>query len=125
VAPRRFRLRPAVDAEIERVARLDLLANAVLSLIRATITADARGEHVSEPLARDIATLGAALDRLAEARRPWPAPTVDDLRAIGTRGVDASPVVAAIMRAVAHDLDAVVRGPLPPARDLSVTAAAR
>jgi uncharacterized membrane protein YgaE (UPF0421/DUF939 family) len=35
VAPRRWRLRAAVDAEVGRTGRLDLLANAVLSLIRA------------------------------------------------------------------------------------------
>ncbi len=50
VAPRRFRLRAVVDAEAERTARLDLLANAVLSLIRAATTAEERGEHVGEVL---------------------------------------------------------------------------
>ena len=34
VAPRRWRLRAEVDAETQRTAQLDLLANAVISLIR-------------------------------------------------------------------------------------------
>ena len=35
IAPRRWRLRLQVDAEDRRIARFDLLANAVLSLVRA------------------------------------------------------------------------------------------
>jgi uncharacterized membrane protein YgaE (UPF0421/DUF939 family) len=116
VAPRRFRLRAVVDAEAERTARLDLLANAVLSLMRAATTAEERGEHVGEVLEQAITAVAAALDRLVRASRPWPPAATEAIRAtarqIGedarTRGTEESPVVAAIVRAVAADLEDVV-----------------
>jgi uncharacterized membrane protein YgaE (UPF0421/DUF939 family) len=116
IAPRRWRLRPIVDAETERVARLDLLANAVLSLTRAATTAEQRGEHLSEGLVGDIEVLRDALGGLAGAPRPWSAAELDVVRAQARRAaVDAaarageeSPVVAAIVRAVATDVEDVV-----------------
>jgi hypothetical protein len=131
VAPRRWRLRATVDAETERIARLDLLANAVLSLIRAAVTAEQRGEHLSNGLVGDIAALRDALGRLAGAPRPWSAAELDPVRAQARQAVEdaaarageESPVVAAIVRAVATDLEDVVRSggvtsppPVPTAR---------
>jgi uncharacterized membrane protein YgaE (UPF0421/DUF939 family) len=69
VAPRRWPLRETVDAESRRTAQLDLLANAVLGLVRA---ATAESEPLPEELDRQIAGLGAALGRLADTDQPWP-----------------------------------------------------
>ncbi len=123
VAPRRFHLRASVDAETERIARLDLLANAALSLVRATITAGDRGEHVGSALGACIATLAAALTRLAESGRPWPPALIAETGAqardvaeeAGRRGIEESPVVAAIVQALAADLAQVVSSSNAPA----------
>lgn len=121
VAPRRFHLRAMVDAEGERTARLDLLANAVLSLIRASITAEERGGRVSDALAGDIGALASALGHLAGSPRPWRAALLAEIRTQARRiGEDAAtrgnedPVVAAIIRAVATDLEAVLEAPAAP-----------
>jgi uncharacterized membrane protein YgaE (UPF0421/DUF939 family) len=119
VAPRRWRLRPTVDAETERTARLDLLANAVLSVTRAVLAAKERGERLSEALVRDIAALADAIGRLAGAPRPWPHAELERVRAqarqvakdAALRSNEASPVVAVIVRTVAIDLEEVLRGP--------------
>jgi uncharacterized membrane protein YgaE (UPF0421/DUF939 family) len=131
VAPRRWRLRATVDAETERIARLDLLANAVLSLTRAATTAGQRGEHLPDGLVNDIAALRDALGRLSGASRPWSAAELDAVRAqarhvaedAAVRAGEESPVVAVIVRAVATDLEGVVRSggvnsppPVPTAR---------
>jgi uncharacterized membrane protein YgaE (UPF0421/DUF939 family) len=117
IAPRRWRLRATVDPEIERVARLDLLANAVLSLTRAATTAEQRGQRLSDGLVADIAALRDTMARLAGTPRPWSSAELDAVRAQARRaGEDAathaaqdSPVVAAIVRAVANDLEHVVQ----------------
>jgi uncharacterized membrane protein YgaE (UPF0421/DUF939 family) len=116
VAPRRFPLRGAADAETERTARLDLLANAILSLVRAATTAEERGEAITAPLNDAITALADAIKRLAEAPRPWPAPVVEGVRAqarlavsdADASGHEASPVVTVIVRAVARDLENVL-----------------
>jgi len=92
IAPRRWRMRDAVAAEDQRVARFDLLANASLSLIRAgTDALDASAERspgtVQEPspgAAKELGVeeLAAALETLAAAPRPWPDQT---LRAVEQR----------------------------------------
>ncbi|HEY2769668.1 MAG TPA: FUSC family protein [Solirubrobacteraceae bacterium] len=69
VAPRRWRLRAVVDAENDRTARLDLLANAVVGLVRATMVEE---RPLPEPLTRQIDALGHALDQLATVEQPWP-----------------------------------------------------
>jgi uncharacterized membrane protein YgaE (UPF0421/DUF939 family) len=117
VAPRRWRLRATVDAEIARIARLDLLANAVLSLTRAATTTGQRGEQLSEALVGDIAALRDAMGRLAGAPRPWSAAELTAVQAqasqagedAASRAAQESPVVAAIVRAVATDLEDAVR----------------
>ena len=112
VAPRRFGLRPAVDAEIRRTARLDLLANAVLSLLRAaTLRRD--GQTIPPPALQDqIGALGSAIARLTDAPRPWPAELLLQLEAsaaeivddVTRRPIDHGLVVASILRATARDL---------------------
>jgi uncharacterized membrane protein YgaE (UPF0421/DUF939 family) len=116
VAPRRFTLRAAVDADVERTARVDLLANAVLSLIRAaTLRSDGRPPPPAE-LEDEIAFLAEGLGRLAAAERPWPPALLTELQRraddtiaqITARNVDTDQVVASILRATARDLLAVI-----------------
>jgi uncharacterized membrane protein YgaE (UPF0421/DUF939 family) len=116
VAPRRFALRTAVDAEVHRTARVDLLANAVLSLIRAaTLRSDDRQAPPAE-LVETIASLGEGLSDLAAAERPWLPELLADLHRraddaiaqVSAREVDPDQVVASILRATARDLVAVI-----------------
>ena len=94
IAPRRRRLRGAVEAEDARTARFDLLANASLSLIRGATDALDAGTRVASP---GVADLAGSLAALAGAPRPWPDQT---LRAVEQR--------------VAAALDASHEGPLAP-----------
>jgi hypothetical protein len=119
VAPRRFGLRAAADAEVERTARIDLLANAVLSLIRAaTLRGDGRQAPPGE-LLESIASFAEGLSDLAAAERPWPPALLADVQRradetiaqVSARGVDPDQVVASILRAVARDLVAVIELP--------------
>ena len=115
VAPRRWRRRAAVDAENVRTAQLDLLANAVISLIRSvTIQRDL---PLSDPeLQQQITLMAGALRWVAEAERPWPDAVLRETEAAAlsalahaeARGIDRDQVVAAIVRAVARDLIAVI-----------------
>ncbi|MBV9818146.1 MAG: FUSC family protein [Solirubrobacterales bacterium] len=114
-APRRWHLRRTIDAEVTRTAQLDLLANAVISLIRAaTLRRDGRAAPAPE-LRDRIASLAADLGRLAIAPRPWAPELLGQLRChaedaveeVGERRVDSDQVVAAILRATARDLIAV------------------
>ena len=116
VAPRRFALRTAVDAEVERTGRVDLLANAVLSLVRAaTLRSDGRESPPAE-LLETIASLAEGLSDLAAAERPWPPELLADLHRraddaiaqVSAREVDPDQVVASILRATARDLVAVI-----------------
>lgn len=116
VAPRRFSLRAEVDAEVERTARVDLLANAVLSLIRAaTLRSD--GRHAPPAQLREtIASLAEGLSDLAAAERPWPPALLaecqrradDAIALVSERPPDGDQVVASILRAAARDLISVI-----------------
>lgn len=119
VAPRRFHLRPAVDAEVERTGRVDLMANAVLSLIRAaTLRSDGRRPPPAE-LRDTIASLAEGLSDLAAAERPWPPALLSDVERraeaaisqVTARHVDTDQVVASILRATARDLISVIELP--------------
>ena len=81
IAPRRWSMRAPIDAEIRRTAQLDLMATAVLGLVRA---ASAETEPLPEALDRRIAGLSIALERLAEAGRPWPPEIRQQVGAIST-----------------------------------------
>jgi uncharacterized membrane protein YgaE (UPF0421/DUF939 family) len=118
VAPRRWRRRAAVDAENDRTAQLDLLANAVISLIR-SVTVQ-RDLPLPDPdLQQQITLMAGALRWLAEAPHPWPEPVRREAEAAAraalahadARGIDRDQVVAAILRAVARDLIAVLDSP--------------
>jgi uncharacterized membrane protein YgaE (UPF0421/DUF939 family) len=119
VAPRRWRLRAVVDAEDRRTARLDLLANAALSLMRA-VSVRVAAEGVPPPeLQQQLHMLAAGLRSLAESQRPWPPRLLEEIEATartaieyaGARGIDRDQVVAAILRATARDLIAVIGPP--------------
>jgi uncharacterized membrane protein YgaE (UPF0421/DUF939 family) len=66
VAPRRWRLRASVAAEDHRAAHVDLLANAVLSLVRAVAGGLDEGEPLAPELSRAIWLLASSLHRLAD-----------------------------------------------------------
>ena len=116
IAPRRWHLRPLVDAEDRRVARFDLLANAVLSLVRATVAVLEDGESLPARLRDPIDALAAALRELARTPQPWPPQLLGDVAAVARRAtddaptvnVDRVPTVSAILRATAADLAAVI-----------------
>jgi hypothetical protein len=112
IAPRRWRLRRVVDAEEQRIARLDLLANATLSLVRAVTGAIDDGESLPTPLQAQIASFARVLRALADTRQPWPESVVreavaaahDAIAHATAEHVHRSPVVASILRAGARDL---------------------
>jgi uncharacterized membrane protein YgaE (UPF0421/DUF939 family) len=85
VAPRRWRLREAVDAQSRRMAQLDLLSNAVLSLVRAATT---ESESLPESLDRRIEALSVALERLAATEQPWPAAVREEVERIARQATD-------------------------------------
>lgn len=116
VAPRRFALRAAVDAEVQRTGRVDLLANAVLSLVRAaTQRSDGRQAPPAE-LREMMASLAEGLSDLAAAERPWPPALLtecqrradDTIAQVTARQVDADQVVASVLRAATRDLMSVI-----------------
>ncbi len=72
VAPRRWRLRSAVEAESHRTARLELLANAVLGLVRAAATEIHGAQPIATELEPQISRLADVIERLADTPRPWP-----------------------------------------------------
>jgi uncharacterized membrane protein YgaE (UPF0421/DUF939 family) len=119
VAPRRFHLRGAVDAEDERIARVDLLANAVLSLIRGCLAAREADEALPDELLDAIRTLAGAMAELSRTAQPWPAATIERAtRAarsatsiVEPDAIDRGAVVASITRATGRDLLAILRQP--------------
>ena len=119
VAPRRWSRRAAVDAENARTAQLDLLANAVISLIR-SVTPPVGTDAPPDPeLIGEITAMAGALRWLAEAERPWSDTVMRETEAVarealeraGARGIDRTAVSAAILRAVAADVIAVIAPP--------------
>jgi uncharacterized membrane protein YgaE (UPF0421/DUF939 family) len=119
IAPRRWPLRTTVDAEDRRLARLHLLADAALALVRAAAGALEDGQPLPASVDRHIAALATAIGRLAMAPDPWP-PRL--LRAVDeiTRGAiaqrageraDWTPVVASTLRTAAQDLQEVTSRP--------------
>jgi uncharacterized membrane protein YgaE (UPF0421/DUF939 family) len=112
VAPRRWKLRPIVEREDMRIARLDLLANAVLSLVRATTGALDDSEPVPAPLQQQIVRLAIILRRLAATPQPWPEPLLEEVDKIASAAIEhvqaqrvsRTPVIGSILRSTARDL---------------------
>jgi hypothetical protein len=112
IAPRRWHLRTVVDAEDRRIARLNVLADGTLSLVRAVTVAIDDGESLPMPLQAQIASFASVLRTLAGTPPPWPQSVLRDaadaahhLIAHATSDhADRSPVVATVLRAGARDL---------------------
>jgi uncharacterized membrane protein YgaE (UPF0421/DUF939 family) len=118
IAPRRWHLRPLVDAEDRRVARFDLLANAVLSLVRTTVAGLEDGQSLPAWLEDQVRALAGALRNLAQTSQPWPPELVREVGALARDALDEAPaapvdrvpMVSAILRATVRDLAAVIEG---------------
>ncbi|HEX4034621.1 MAG TPA: FUSC family protein [Solirubrobacteraceae bacterium] len=116
IAPRRFALRAEVGREDTRIAILDLLANAALSLLRVASDALDQGEAVEPAIAACIRDLAAAIGELAAAAQPWPEELRDSIAqrmvTLGERAGSASaargPVLASAVRSAARDVRALV-----------------
>ena len=117
IAPRRWHLRRSIDAEDRRIAQLDLLANSMLSLVRAVTGAIDDGESLPAALTDRIARFAQALRELAEMPQPWPEPIVRDAARTArdaidhatAQRVDRSPAIASILRAGGRDLLALTQ----------------
>jgi hypothetical protein len=115
LAPRRWRLRPQVDAELTRLSRFDALAEAVLGTARAAIRPSAGLGPVPTALRDELTAIGTALRRLACTEQPWPKATLDDVHAIAERTlaraaedrIDRGAIVGALLQTTALDLAAV------------------
>ncbi|HEY5390203.1 MAG TPA: FUSC family protein [Solirubrobacteraceae bacterium] len=116
IAPRRLALRAQVAGEDARIAILDLLANAALSLLRVAGDALDQDEAVEPATAACVRDLAATLHELAESPQPWG----EDLRSavaarmldMGARAGSASaargPVLASALRSAARDVRALL-----------------
>jgi hypothetical protein len=112
IAPRRWRLRPVIEAEDQRIARINLLADATLSLVREVTLAIVDAEPVAVPLQAQIASFAKVLEALADTSQPWPESVISEAVATAhdalTRStaehVNRSPVVASSLRTGARNL---------------------
>jgi uncharacterized membrane protein YgaE (UPF0421/DUF939 family) len=117
VAPRRWRLRPLVDAELARLSRLDGLVEGLLGAARAATSQQQQGSGpLSMSLREELAAIGIGLRLLAATQQPWPKVTLDDVCAITRRIVARDPsasfdrvaVVGSLLHTSALDLAAVL-----------------
>jgi uncharacterized membrane protein YgaE (UPF0421/DUF939 family) len=121
IAPRRWHLRGVVASENERIAQLDLLANAILSLVRATSGALDEMEPLPPDLTVELVAFAAALRRLADAPQPWPPAIIAEVDAVAAAAithvqelkVDRAPVIRSIIRSGARDVQKLIRMPDP------------
>jgi uncharacterized membrane protein YgaE (UPF0421/DUF939 family) len=112
VAPRRWRLRAQVDLEDTRIGRLDLLANAALSLFRVSADSLEEGDPVPSSLCATVAELAEVLATLAATAQPWPAELRSQIaarvnatiEAVSTQAGSRAPVIASIVRATGRDV---------------------
>jgi len=116
VAPRRWSLRPAVLAETDRIAQLDLLANAVLGLVRAAGSDIYGTRPLPDRVRALLAELTDAIRRLAATPQPWPPEVIASVerrveevgRGDGSDTGDRGAIVASVLRAAADDLAHVI-----------------
>ena len=116
VSPRRWRLRPLVEAELARLRRLDALVEAVLGTARAATTQLQGAGPLPMALRDQLAAIGAGLHRLAATEEPWPKVTLDEVHAITAQivvqetcaPVDRVAVVGSLLYTSALDLAAVL-----------------
>ena len=117
IAPRRWHQRTAVELEVERVAQLDLLANAVLSLVRSSAGALDDHEHLPSALCGAISALAPALAELADTQQPWPPDLVGNVNEVASRTMEhvaalsfaRAPAIASLLRATGRDLIALTQ----------------
>jgi uncharacterized membrane protein YgaE (UPF0421/DUF939 family) len=115
IAPRRWRLRGEVAREQERIGRLDLLANAALSLLRVGTDALDEGEAIPAALGGSVRELAAALEKLVAAPAPWSPQLREEVAArvrtavaaAGEAAAPRAPVLASAARATGRDLLAI------------------
>ncbi len=81
VAPRRMPMRRLVEMEERRVARLYLLASAVLGLMRTAMDVSGRRVEPDPACAAEMEQLADGLRSLLQAPRPWPEPTLRQIDA--------------------------------------------
>jgi uncharacterized membrane protein YgaE (UPF0421/DUF939 family) len=132
IAPRRWRLRRAVDGETSRIAQLDLLANAVLGLVRAGSTEVYGAGPAPASLHPQVAALAHTVRELATTRQPWPPGLVAEVNQLVDRATSAATgaaadretVIATVLRAAADDLARVVEGHAPRIADAPAGAGA-
>jgi hypothetical protein len=107
-------MRAQVDAEDARVAQMDLVANTVLSLIRAAVPAAASPDRLSAHLDHQLSQLHALLEGLASAPRPWPPEIVEEAADLARAVMEDTaagrefPVVTSILETATRDLVRVV-----------------
>lgn len=112
IAPRRWRLRAAVESEDARISGLDLLANAALSLFRVATDALDEGDAVSIGLCAGVSGLAETLALLARTPQPWPATMCSEvgarveatIAAVGSQGASHAPLIATLIRATGRDV---------------------
>ncbi|HLJ02853.1 MAG TPA: FUSC family protein, partial [Solirubrobacteraceae bacterium] len=115
IAPRRWHLRPVVEAEIDRLSRFGALAEAVLGTARAATRPIEGSEPLPATLRDELASLGVAMRRLARTRQPWPQAALEDVQESAGRIVaratsepaDRGAVAGSLLHTSALDLIAV------------------
>jgi hypothetical protein len=108
-----------VALEDARIGRLDLLANAVLSLFRVSADALDEGDALAAALSSSVIALAEVLGTLAQAPQPWPpdvcsqvaARVNSTIAAVGSRSASRAPLIASIIRATGRDVLAVLPSP--------------
>lgn len=114
LAPRRWRLRPAVYGEIERLAQMWQLVDAVIGVARAAVDRIDEGVRLPSSLEKKIDSLQNALNRLATAPRPRSKEVLEEVRraaahsATTTAEPDRTQVVEALLRTAASDVFALI-----------------
>jgi uncharacterized membrane protein YgaE (UPF0421/DUF939 family) len=121
VAPRRMSMRAIVENEERRVARLYLLANATLDLVRTIVDLGGRDVDPSSERSSEIRELVDAMRTLVAAQRPWPRRAVEEIsermREIERRALPRdSPedaIIALAARRVAQDIMGMLPSHMP------------
>ena len=121
VAPRRMPMRAVVENEEQRVARMYLLASAMLDLVRTIADLGARGADPSAERSSEISELADAMRELVSAPRPWPRRTVEQIgermreleRRALPRDSPEDAIIALAARRVAQDIMQMLPSHMP------------
>lgn len=116
VAPRRWPLRECVLAETDRIAQVDLLANAVLGLVRSAGSDIYGTRPIPDRVRALLAELTDAIRQLAATPQPWPPELIASVqrkveavcRGDTADASDRGAIVASVLRAAADDLAHVI-----------------